>query len=49
MGMSRDTHFVLQKFHTHNAKFGVQETCTELCGTVDVWIKVRLKKISLEL
>ena len=41
MGMLTDTHFVLQKSTNPQSKqFGVQETCRELCGTVDVWIIV---------
>ena len=30
-------------------QFGVQETCTELCGTMVVWITVRLPTLSLEM
>ena len=41
MGMFRDTHFVLQK-NPQSKQLGVQETCTELCETVDVWITVSL-------
>ena len=37
----RVTHFVLQKSaNPQNKYFGAQKICTELCGTVDVWITV---------
>ena len=33
----RDTHFVLEKrTNPQNKRFGAQETCSEMCGTVDV-------------
>ena len=43
----RDTHFVLRKrTNSQSKRFGAQGTCTELCGTVDVWITVSLQNIS---
>ena len=33
----------------HNKRFGAQETCTELCGTVDAWITVIFQTFFLEL
>ena len=40
--MFRNTHFALQK-KLQNMQFVVQQTCTDLCGTVVVWIKVCLQ------
>ena len=41
MAKFSDTHFVLQNgTNPQNKFFGVQETCTEMCRTVDVWITV---------
>ena len=38
--MFRDTNFVPQKsINPQKKRFRAQETCTELCGTVDVWIR----------
>ena len=46
----RDTDSVLQKStNPQNKRFGAQETCMELCGTVDVWITVSLQNFFLEL
>ena len=42
MGKVRDTHFVFQKStNSQNKPFGVQESCTEICGTVDL-VRFRL-------
>ena len=50
MAIFRDTHFVLQKStNPQNKRFGAQETRTELCGTVDVWITVSFEAFFLEL
>ena len=35
--------------NTQNKRYGVQETGTEICGTVDVWITVRLQTLFSEL
>ena len=32
-----------------NKPFGAQETCTELCGRMDVWITVSFQTLFLEL
>ena len=32
-----------------NNRFGAQETCTELCGTMDVWVTVMFQSFFLEL
>ena len=46
----RDTHFVLQKStNPQNKRFGAQKICTELCGTVDVWITMSFQTFFLEL
>ena len=46
----RDTQFVLQKStNPQNERFGEQRTCTDLCGTVDVWITVSFQKLFLQL
>ena len=46
----RDIHFFLQEStNPQNKRFGAQETCMELCGTVDVWITVSLQNFFLEL
>ena len=46
----RHTLSVLQKStNPQNKRFGAQETCTELCGTVDVWITVSFQTVFLEL
>ena len=50
MAKFRDTPFVLQKStNPQNMPFGAQENCTQLCGTVDVWITVSLQTFFLEL
>ena len=50
MAESRDTHFVLQKSTIPQSnRFGVQESLTELCGTVDVWITVSFPTFFLEM
>ena len=50
MAKFRVTHFVLQKStNPQNKRFGAQENCTELCGTVDVWITVSFQTFFLEL
>ena len=50
MASFRDTHFVLQKCTNPQSKrFGVHKTCTELCGTVDVWNVVSLQTFILGL
>ena len=47
--MFSDSRFRLQKSTKPQKKhFGVQETCTELCGTVDVWITVTFPTFYLE-
>ena len=47
MGRFRDTRFVLQISTNPQSKlFGVKETCTELCGTVGVWIALSLQTSS---
>ena len=36
MAMFKDTQFALQKSKDpQNKRFGAQDTCTEMCGTVD--------------
>ena len=46
----RDNYSVLQKStNPQNKRFGARETCTELCGTVDVWITVSFQILLLEL
>ena len=46
----RDTLFVLHKSRNpQNTRFGEQKTCTELCGTVDVWITVSSQTFFSEL
>ena len=43
MGMFRDTHFVFQKStNPQNKLFGVQESRTEVCGTLDNCITMGL-------
>ena len=50
MAKFRDTHFVPQKrTNPQINRFGAQETCAELCGTVDVWITVSFQTFFLEL
>ena len=50
MANLRDIHFVLQKStNPQNKRFGAEETCTELCGTVDVWITMRFQTFVLEM
>ena len=50
MAKFRDAHFVLQKStNQQNKRFGEQETCTELCGTVEFWITVSVQALFLEL
>ena len=49
MGKFRSTHFVRREItNPQNQHFGVQEICTELCGTVVVWITVRFPTFFLE-
>ena len=38
----------LKSTEPQSKRFGVQETCAKLCGTVDFWIEVRLLMILLE-
>ena len=39
-----------KKVQTHKARiFGLRDTCTELCGTVDVWITVSCQTFFLEI
>ena len=46
----RYTPFVLQKYtNAQSKRFGVQEACTELCGTVDAWITLSVQTFFLEL
>ena len=43
----KDIHFVLQKStNPQRNRFGVQGICTDLCGTVDVWITVSFQTAS---
>ena len=50
MAQFRDTHLVLQKrTKSQNKRLGAQETCTNLCGTDDVWITVSFQTFFLEL
>ena len=50
MGMFRYIHFDLQKRKNLQSKqFEAQETCTELCWTMDVWITVSLPTFFPEL
>ena len=50
IGMFKNTHFVLQESTNPQSKsFGVQETCTELSGAVDVWTTMSLQAFLLEL
>ena len=50
MAKFNDTQFVLQKStNTQNKHFRAQETCTELSGTVEVWIAVSFQSFFLEL
>ena len=48
MAKLRDTLFIRQKCTNPKSKrFGAQEACTELYGTVDVWITVGLQTFLL--
>ena len=50
IGMPRDTHSVFQKrTNTQNKRYGAEETYTELCRTVDVWITLSFQTFFLEL
>ena len=50
MAKIRDTQLVLQKStKPQNKRFGAQETCTELCRTVDVWITMSFRTFSRDL
>ena len=50
MAKFRDTHFVLQKStDPQNKRSGAAQTCTELCGTADVWITVSFQTFFQEL
>ena len=47
MGVLRDTLFVLQKSENpQNKHSGIQESCTDLCGAVDVLITVSFQHCS---
>ena len=46
IGLFRDFHFALQKItNPQSRQFAVQETCTDLCETVNVWTTVRFRTI----
>ena len=46
--MFRDTYFILQKnTNTQCKQFGVQQTCTGLCETAEVWITASFPKFFL--
>ena len=50
MAVVRDTHFVLEKSRNpQNKPIDAAETCTVLCGTVDVWITWSFQTSLLEL
>ena len=50
MANLRDIQFVLHKStNPQNKRFGAQEICIELCGTVDVWITMSFQTFVLEL
>ena len=50
MGKFRDSHFVLQKStNPQDKRFGVQESCSELCGTVGAWITMSFPTFFLEM
>ena len=50
MAKFRDTHFVYHKSaNPEKKRFGAQETCTEMCGKVDVWITVSFQTFFREL
>ena len=47
--MFRDTHSVLQKStHPQNKQSVVQETRTDKCGAVEIWITVSFQTFFLE-
>ena len=49
-GRVQDTHSVLQKSTDAQSKrFGVKESCMELCGTVDIWVTLSLQTVFLDL
>ena len=50
MGMFWDAHFAFKKSTNRQENdFGVHETCTDLCGTVGVWITATFKRFFLKL
>ena len=49
MQKSTDSHFGLQNStNPQNKHFAVHETCTEMCGVVDVWITEGFETIFLD-